>query len=112
MPAAVIDHIRPLPVPMDLAAVARAWGEPGAEILKPLAAAKPLLNAVFGGSPYLREIILRDPGFAVAALTRSPSELLNELMREIAGEIGPGIAALMRRNKTKAALLIALADLS
>jgi glutamate-ammonia-ligase adenylyltransferase len=76
-----------------------------------------LIAAVFGASPFLTDLILRDTVFALACLTGEPDDIFDTLierMRQdvVAAEDAAGIKRALRQAKAKAALLIALADLS
>ncbi len=62
----IIHRAAELPPPLDLDAARRAWTqlqESGVP-LTAFEAKRSLLDAVFGGSPFLRELILRDVQFA------------------------------------------------
>jgi [glutamine synthetase] adenylyltransferase / [glutamine synthetase]-adenylyl-L-tyrosine phosphorylase len=75
-----------------------------------------LLSGIFAGSPYLTELIQADPARLVRCLSAAPDEHLSALLvrldqeTAVAGGMAEAMAAL-RRVKTEAALLIALADL-
>ena len=108
-----------LPPPLDRDTAARLWDE-----LRTLPAGTavfervhPLIDAVFGASPFLRELILRDSGFAARAVAEEPGALLDE----IAGALTQAAAEAtseaelkhaIRRARMRAALVIALADIA
>ncbi|MGF7161105.1 glutamate-ammonia-ligase adenylyltransferase [Rhodoligotrophos appendicifer] len=78
---------------------------------------RPLMEAILAGSPFLRSLIQRDPGFAASALASEPGALLDQLCSALAEEIAAPVSeseakALLRQARRKAALVIALADLS
>ncbi|HTN97803.1 MAG TPA: bifunctional [glutamine synthetase] adenylyltransferase/[glutamine synthetase]-adenylyl-L-tyrosine phosphorylase [Nordella sp.] len=105
-----------LPPPMDQDRVARAWTDLRAEgaALASFEAKRPLVDAVFGGSPFLRDLILRDGAFAERILTTEPDRMLTEIIEGLGAEAGdePEMRRLLRKSKARAALTIALADLS
>ncbi len=79
--------------------------------------AAPLLDAVFGNSPYLASIIAREPAFTVQLLTHGPNEALARVMEEvaaarIAATDGTSPAAALRVAKRRLALTAALADIA
>ncbi len=78
--------------------------------------ARRLVGAIFAASPFLTEIILRDPDEALACLRESPESRTETLLAEIAQALAlEGEAEFkraLRRVKAKSALLIALADIA
>jgi glutamate-ammonia-ligase adenylyltransferase len=105
-----------LPPPFDQAAVARFWQDLPDPQRQAFQGARPLMDAIAGGSPYLREIILRAPDHAVALLGNDPDEALARLLesigrhRQIADR--SAFMAAIRHAKRDAALLIGCADLA
>ena len=80
-------------------------------------AAETLLAAVFGNSPYLGGCLLRDPDFACAVLSRGPAAVLDELLTDLDAATTPladdgETGRVLRRAKSRAALLIGLADIA
>ncbi len=80
-------------------------------------AGKALLEAVFGNSPYLAQLLVRNPEIAVEALNRGPDEVFQGIIDQVqidlkdansAEKLMPGL----RKAKNRAALLIALADIA
>ena len=77
----------------------------------------PLLNAVFGNSPYLTQTIIRDLPFFLALLHRTPDDALRDILDSLtyrANTPPPPRAdtmRLLRKTKAQAALLIAIADI-
>jgi [glutamine synthetase] adenylyltransferase / [glutamine synthetase]-adenylyl-L-tyrosine phosphorylase len=75
-----------------------------------------LLRGVLAGSPFLTELMVRDPGFTVDCLGLPPEESLARLCTAVAAEVAAAadertVKAALRRARAKAALVIALADL-
>src|SRR5579862_8790457 len=78
--------------------------------------ARPWLDAIFGNSPYLTRLALRDPQIVAAVLDRGPADSLAEVLARLNRE-DPGVsrAALMPRTriaKRHAALIVAMADIA
>jgi glutamate-ammonia-ligase adenylyltransferase len=76
-----------------------------------------LLDAVFGNSPYLSHLILRDPAFLGAVLSQSPDATLAELFAQLRAEAAgltdiAGLMTALRRTKRRCALLAAIADIA
>jgi [glutamine synthetase] adenylyltransferase / [glutamine synthetase]-adenylyl-L-tyrosine phosphorylase len=99
-----------------LADLKEAAKAPGAAALVALLAdkrAKPLLTAVFGNSPYLTRLILRDPPMLAALAGTEPEAALEQLLARLSEPASnfEALMALLRRAKREAALLVALADL-
>ena len=104
-----------LPPPLDHDTVDRAWTDlrgTGTD-LAAFEAKRPLIDAVFGGSPFLRDLILRDSDFAGRILVTDPDSMLAELIDGLAAEVAdePEMRRLLRKTRGRAALTIALADL-
>jgi glutamate-ammonia-ligase adenylyltransferase len=99
--------------------------EPGlaefAQGLSDDAGGRALLEAVFGNSPYLTQAILLNPAFFRRLLDDGPDATFRTLRRGLADETSPAgqgggetarIMAALRTAKVRAALLIALADIT
>jgi glutamate-ammonia-ligase adenylyltransferase len=75
-----------------------------------------LLARIRAGSPYLRHLLDIDPDFAARAIAEQPAALLAEVLQAAAAAARapsqPEAMAALRHAKAKAALLIAVADLS
>ncbi len=118
------------PRPADQEAVARnheRWLDAAAEWSNPALARfvraamkdtklRPLLDAIFGNSPFLTHCLLTEPGTLKAFLDQGPDAAFAELLAELKADDSQGDdeAALMRRlrvGKRRAALLIGLADI-
>jgi glutamate-ammonia-ligase adenylyltransferase len=123
MPASLIQSAKPLPPPADAEAAARALEDltsSAADVALRLErdpAARNLLMALLGGSPFLRQLALHDPAWTARCLDADPNELL---AAELTG-LGPAVGSLksdeevmraLRRCKARAIFLISLADLS
>ena len=119
MTGALSDTTINLPPPFDRDAAARLWAELPEASASTAAfhRVEPLIDAVFGASPFLRELLLRDPEFAARAITASPDALLDD----VAQALGEGAAAaaseaelkrVIRKARMHAALVIALTDLA
>ena len=83
----------------------------------PFERARPLLDAVFGASPFLRELLLRDLDFAAKAITTPPDALLAQVSHTLTETAASSaneadLKRAIRRARARAALLIALADLA
>ncbi|TMJ39502.1 MAG: bifunctional [glutamine synthetase] adenylyltransferase/[glutamine synthetase]-adenylyl-L-tyrosine phosphorylase, partial [Alphaproteobacteria bacterium] len=104
-----------LPDPVDQDSVHRAWTElqGGGAAMKPFEANRPLLDAVFGGSPFLRDLILRDPEFAARILEADPQAILDTVIQGLCAEVRDEaeMRRLLRMSRARAALIIALADI-
>ncbi|MGH6874725.1 MAG: bifunctional [glutamine synthetase] adenylyltransferase/[glutamine synthetase]-adenylyl-L-tyrosine phosphorylase, partial [Aestuariivirgaceae bacterium] len=123
MPGSLIERAKPLPSPADRAAAVSgledcAQASPAlAERIKADPAVSNLLAALFGGSPYLRDLVLKNPDWTLRCLDGDPRELLMSLCAEIRQEaralrLDDEIMQALRRGKLRGILLIALADLS
>lgn len=110
------EALRDLPPPLEMDRVDRAWTDLQAEgaARAPFEARRPLLDAVFGGSPFLSDLILRDPDFARRVLATDPGRMLDQIIAGLDAEAEdePAMRRLLRRSRGHAALVIALADLS
>ncbi|MFM8745071.1 MAG: bifunctional [glutamine synthetase] adenylyltransferase/[glutamine synthetase]-adenylyl-L-tyrosine phosphorylase [Aestuariivirga sp.] len=75
-----------------------------------------LAEAIAGGSPFLRQLMLRDPGFTARIFREPPEDLLAAEIAALGGlDLGLSQAEVMQRlrqAKRRASLLIAVADLS
>ena len=72
------------------------------------------IDAVFGGSPFLRDLILRDPRIRWPHILGSdPRELLDSSSPASPAEAGDeqAMRRLLRRSRARAAMTIALADI-
>jgi len=95
-------------------------GEGAAMLLARLredARAEGLANAIFFEAPFLREAMLRDPAFAADALAGDPARTLDAIIAELGRTLGETegeqeAKTALRRARYRAALAIALADLS
>ncbi|QIG49660.1 bifunctional [glutamine synthetase] adenylyltransferase/[glutamine synthetase]-adenylyl-L-tyrosine phosphorylase [Nordella sp. HKS 07] len=110
------EALSDLPPPHDQDSAARAWTDLRGEgtVLGPFEAKRSLLDAVFGGSPFLRDLILRDPDFARRVLATDPDQVLAGIIEGLTAEAEdePEMRRLLRKSRGQAALAIALADLS
>jgi glutamate-ammonia-ligase adenylyltransferase len=93
------------------AVLARAMTEVAA-----LPPARSWLAAIFGNSPFLTRLALRDPDVVIALMSEGPdasfAELLAMLNREEGGELQPALMTRLRRAKRRAALIAGMADLA
>ena len=84
------------------------------------ASARALLDALFGNSPYLTELVLRNPSFMSDLWRRGPDEVQRDLDAELdavktsarAGQAPTEIATALRRLKSRLSLAIAVADIA
>ena len=81
------------------------------------AAASRLLDAVLGGSPFLADLIIRDPVFALACLKCAPEDVLDDIVAGVATIAGSeegerAVKKNLRQARSHAALVIALADVA
>lgn len=83
--------------------------------------AQGLLAAVFGSSPYLTQSIVSDPAFVCGLFQNGPEQVMNGVLASIAaarnsipasGEGTIQLARVLRQDKRRASLAIALADIS
>src|SRR5688572_2252191 len=112
LPARETAH---LPPPLDEEAARRAWDqlqESGIPMAA-FAAKRSLLGAVFGGSPFLRDLILRDPQFAAESLTSDPDRMLDTLIAGLGAAVADEyeLRRLLRVSRGRVAMTIALADI-
>ncbi|MFO1122533.1 MAG: bifunctional [glutamine synthetase] adenylyltransferase/[glutamine synthetase]-adenylyl-L-tyrosine phosphorylase [Hyphomicrobiales bacterium] len=100
--------------PVDLAAVQRFREAMPSAVLAQLP--PDLADAIAGASPYLRHLMLADPDFAAAAFARDPEALLSDVLAALnadaRGDDHHGIMLGLRLAKNRAALVIAIADVS
>lgn len=108
----------PLPKPFDPARAARTFatlGE-GDDPFAPDGAFRALLESLFGNSPYLARLALRERALLRQAATELPRTLLDAICADALAAAHDETAAAamtrLRRAKARAALLIAMADLS
>ena len=99
---------------LDQTAVALFRAEMPAGIIPPERAA--LAENIAGASPFLRQLMLRDPGFAGRVFGEDADELLTQQLGELES-IDPALSqaevmAKLRQAKKRVALLIAVADLA
>ena len=115
MTALSLHQTAHLPDPVDQDSVHRAWTElqGGSAAIKPFETNRPLLDAVFGGSPFLRDLILRDPEFAARILESDPQAILDTVIQGICADARDEaeMRRLLRKSRARAALVIALADI-
>ncbi|HUF44780.1 MAG TPA: bifunctional [glutamine synthetase] adenylyltransferase/[glutamine synthetase]-adenylyl-L-tyrosine phosphorylase, partial [Aestuariivirgaceae bacterium] len=126
MPQSLARRIEPLPEPTDPASTATALdrlraedGGAACDLLGLATSADPvggLLRGVFAASPFLTDLLVRDPDFAVACLGISPEQSLASICEAVIAEIAAApeersARSALRRARAKAALVIALADL-
>ncbi len=75
-----------------------------------------LAAGIAGGSPFLRQLMLRDPAYAGRVFSEDPEPLLAELLASLNGFTADlsqaDVMRALRQAKKKASLLIAVADLS
>jgi|HubBroStandDraft_1064217.scaffolds.fasta_scaffold00005_95 glutamate-ammonia-ligase adenylyltransferase len=83
--------------------------------IETLPAARRWLDAIFGNSPFLTRLALRDPSVAVAVFDRGPDDTLAELFQALNAEYTrldrAGLMSRLRVTKRRAALIVALADI-
>jgi glutamate-ammonia-ligase adenylyltransferase len=101
----------------DIARRAAASGEAPAAAVAALLAApagQALIDAVFGNSPFLGRLLLRETAFLPALFGRRPDNSAQELLAEAvtAGEPEQDAMALLRRVRRRLALTVALADIA
>jgi glutamate-ammonia-ligase adenylyltransferase len=77
--------------------------------------ARPWLDAIFGNSPYLTRLALREPGVVAAVLRGGPQDTLAEVIGGLNAEHADtprtALMARLRTAKRRAALIIAMADI-
>ena len=109
-----------LPRPHDAARRAVAWARWLETSPRPDDQAAALLDALFGNSPYLTEIILQNRGFAADLWHRGPDAAVAGLMDDLlaartaarAGTEPEAIATSLRRQTRRFALAVAVADIA
>jgi glutamate-ammonia-ligase adenylyltransferase len=108
---------RQLPPPHDRERLKVAWArwdERASRPDEPAAAA--LLDSLFGNSPFLADVAIQNPEFVADLWSRGPDEVMAQLTTDLAAsdeDAAPEQAAVrLRRLKRKAALAIAVADIS
>jgi len=79
--------------------------------------AKKLLESIFGNSPFLTSVIVKHPEFTLNLLSAGPDDafegVLKSLKKESAAPMSEAaLASLLREAKSKAALSIAIADIT
>ena len=89
---------------------------PLGDLLSAKGPARALLASVFGASPHLTRVVMRDPEGLLAALEGDPRETLQALGIKLEEEMAAGPSmeeamALLRHYKRRAALTVALADI-
>ncbi len=85
------------------------------QMLKPPSRARDLVSSLFGASPYLGRVILRDAAALQNCLSNDPEQLLETLAASLESELAgtdsmEETMGMLRRYKRKMALLAALAD--
>src|ERR1043166_144978 len=79
-------------------------------------AQRPLLDGLFGNSPYLARLAIREAQFLQESIGRAPDDVLGRIHAEVGVATSSGsladAMAILRRGKRQAALTIALADIS
>lgn len=101
----------------ELLALAKAQGD--SLLLKRLKVGKnkALITSIAGNSPYLGQLILKNPIFFKKLLVGDPDKLFNDLLKKTARKAAAthkenNFKTLIRALKSRAALLIAIADIS
>jgi glutamate-ammonia-ligase adenylyltransferase len=78
-------------------------------------AARRWLDAIFGNSPFLTRLALRDPSVVLAVFEKGPDDTLAELLNALNAQHAAGQRAMLmsqlRVAKRRAALVVALADI-
>jgi glutamate-ammonia-ligase adenylyltransferase len=104
-----------LPPPLDPEAARRAWTQlqESGTLMAAFETKRNLLDAVFGGSSFLRDLILRDASFAAETLANDPDKVLDTLIAGLAAEVADEVELrrLLRVSRGRAAMTIALADI-
>ena len=113
MPGPVIPVAPILPLPLDAGAVKLFWDNVAPEGFD--SAARGLAGAIAGASPYLRRVMEHDPDFARRVFGAMPDDLLSEVIAGLRNGLAdadqPSFMRALRHAKSKAALLIAAADM-
>ena len=95
------------PIPFD----AEAGADPAALVPGVEPGLHPLLSGAAGCSPFLRDLMAREAGWAAEALCAAPETALDAELARL-GTVEPAqLGAELRRAKRRVALLVALADL-
>jgi len=110
----------PLPGDLDLARLGFERIASGPAFLQQLAQqgdGRALLAAIFGNSPFLGQVLLSEPDILAAFLAQDSAAVLADLIAELTREAASAgesslMMRLLRRFRRRAALLIALADIS
>ncbi|HHK74995.1 MAG TPA: bifunctional [glutamine synthetase] adenylyltransferase/[glutamine synthetase]-adenylyl-L-tyrosine phosphorylase, partial [Rhizobiales bacterium] len=125
MNRSLIASLKALPEPPDISAAAEKcrdlFAAEGGGALHELARSHPpvqsLLLELASASPYLFALISRNLEFTCQCLTQNPESLMQEIrqqtgkdLRDLADETG--VQSILRRAKARAALLVALGDIS
>ena len=89
---------------------------PLADMMAEDAKAQALVRAVFGASPFLTSLILREPGMLLRCLAQDPDAHLASLGEALGHSLAAAgseadVMRLLRRYKSEVALLVALADI-
>jgi len=115
MPDLHIPHLHIPPRPFDPARAARIREELSARNVVWRADQQPLLDGVFGNSPFLGRLALRDPDVLTRVLTSGPEVAWQDAVvraQSVAGlEEEDAVMAMLRAAKRGAALAIAMADI-
>ena len=114
MPGNETSHRHRLPEPADPAAAALFWEKTSLRPTDPVQ--KALVEAMAGGSPFLRHLMLVETGFAARVLAEEPGRLLDGLVAALAAasrlEDQSGFQRALRQARARAALAIAAADIA
>jgi glutamate-ammonia-ligase adenylyltransferase len=114
MPGNETSHRHRLPEPADPAAVALFWEKTSLRPTDP--AQRALVEAMAGGSPFLRHLMLVETDFAARVLAEEPGRLLDELIVALAAasrlEVQAEFQRVLRQTRARAALAIAAADIA
>jgi [glutamine synthetase] adenylyltransferase / [glutamine synthetase]-adenylyl-L-tyrosine phosphorylase len=85
------------------------------QAIETLPAARQWLDAIFGNSPFLTRLALRDPSVVAAVLDHGPDDTLAELLGALNAEHAilhrATLMSRLRVTKRRAALIVALADI-
>jgi glutamate-ammonia-ligase adenylyltransferase len=112
--------ITTIPRPFDAGAAdlrVEDWTATGATAPEVGSPARRLLDCIFGNSPYLSQLILRDPAFATRLIELGPEALWQDIMAKVGTEV-PALATIselmtaLRRAKEQAALITAVGDIT
>ncbi len=87
-----------------------------AEVLAAPGQGRELLAAIFGNSPFLSRVLLRDPAFSGRLAVETPAELLDACLEQLSRQAAAaddiaGLMTCLRRAKERVALLVAVADI-